>query len=116
MRQPSLLPDSGTHASETPLLRDVMVQITALDGSMFFRNQVGLFRTIDGRYVRIGVNGAADIIGCYRGRGVAIETKHPKTGRLQADQRNFGEVWRKAGGLYLPCRHVDEALQALSRL
>ncbi len=41
--------------------------------------------------------GIPDILGCYRGRAVAIEVKTP-AGKLSVKQARFLEQWQAAGG------------------
>lgn len=94
----------------------VLIAVTALPGAHFWRQNAGVYRTMDGhRTVKVTANGIADIMGCFRGRGVAIETKS-KGGRLRETQRNFRAAWEKAGGLYLIARSPEEALAALAAL
>lgn len=98
---------------ETPVMRDILVAVSALPAALFYRNNVGLARTLDGRYIRFGVPGSADILGCYRGRAVAIETKRPRGGRFEAHQQDFAAAWRRAGGVYVLAYSVSEAMAAL---
>lgn len=113
MKQQSL-PLILDNTTETPVLRDTLVAITALPGCMFWRNNTGLARTMDGRWIRFGLVGSGDIIGSCRGRAVAIETKRPKGGRYSQEQRDFATAWTLAGGLYVPATHADQALAALA--
>lgn len=102
---------------ETPIMQDVLVAITALPGAMFYRQNSGLFLTLDGRRpVRASVKGASDIIGAYRGRAVAIETKRAKGGTLRKSQEDFQAAWERAGGVYLVVRSVDETLAGLAAI
>lgn len=94
----------------------VLVAITALPGACFWRANAGIFLTLDGkRHIRSNANGVADIIGGYRGRGVAIETK-TKTGRLRVSQQNFRTAWERAGCIYIVARCPDDALAILASL
>ena len=60
----------------------------------------------------LGMNGVADLIGVYRGQGVAIEVK---TGRdkLTDAQAKFLENWRQAGGIGLEARDVKTVADEL---
>lgn len=98
--------------SESQILNDVLIAVTALPDALFYRNNSGLFFTRQGRPVRASVPGAADIIGAFRGRAVAIETKTP-TGRQSDQQRAFQRAWEKAGGLYLIARSAVDAVHSL---
>ena len=101
---------------ETPIMRDILVAATALPGVHLWRHNTGLARTIDGRYIRFGLIGSADIIGAVRGHPVAIETKRTVGGRHAKKQQDFAEAWTKAGGVYILARSVDDALSALAAL
>jgi Holliday junction resolvase len=58
----------------------------------------------DNPYQEVGI---PDILGCYRGRAVAIEVKTP-AGRLSVKQERFLAQWRKAGGYALVAQNVVE--------
>lgn len=96
------------------ITQPVLVAITALPGAIFWRQNQGTFRTMDGRRVvsATSITGVADIMGAYRSRPVAIETK-TKTGPMRKTQKTFRENWEKAGGIYIVARSPDEALIAL---
>jgi len=94
----------------------VLVAVTALPGACFWRQNSGVFLTLDGRRrVKASASGIADIMGGYRSRGVAIETK-TRTGRLEKSQLRFREAWEKSGNVYIVARCVDDALTALAAL
>ena len=93
-----------------PLLR----ALTRLPDALFYRQQCGRFRTLDGRRVvaTTSIDGIADIMGVFRGRPVAIETK-TLAGKQRETQRRFQHAFEKAGGLYLIARAVDDAIKEL---
>jgi hypothetical protein len=95
----------------------VLIAITALRGAIFWRQNQGTFRTMDGRRVvsATSITGVADILGAYRARPVAIETK-TRTGTLRKTQKTFRENWIKAGGIYIIARSPEEALLALGAI
>jgi Holliday junction resolvase len=71
-------------------------------------------RAKGGRWVKIhgGDNpfqevGVPDILGCYRGRAVAIEVKTP-AGHLSVKQERFLTQWRDSGGYTLVAQSVEE--------
>lgn len=109
--QPLLLSLQDT--TETPVLSAVLVALSVLPETMLWRHNSGAARTVDGRWIKFGLTGSGDIIGCHQGRAIAIETKRPKGGRFSESQINFSIAWRKAGGLYIPARSAEEALDAL---
>lgn len=98
--------------SETPIMRDILVAVTALPGGMFWRANVGTAVTAAGSVMTFNLPGMADIMGCYRERAVAIEVKDAK-GKQRKNQQDFQRVFERAGGLYVIARSVDAALQAL---
>lgn len=99
------------------ITQPVLVAITALPGAIFWRQNQGTFRTMDGRRVvsATSITGVADIMGAYRARPVAIETK-TKTGPMRKTQTTFRDNWVKAGGLYFVVRSPDAALAALETI
>jgi hypothetical protein len=94
----------------------VLEAVTALPGAMFWRQNTGTYRTMDGlRVVKVSANGVGDILGAYRGRPVAIETK-TETGTLRKTQKLFRAAWERAGGVYIIARSPIEAVAALEAI
>lgn len=60
----------------------------------------------------MSMRGISDILGCYKGRFVAIEVK-TRTGKASPAQEQFLERVRKAGGIAFVARSVDDAIDAL---
>lgn len=60
--------------------------------------------------------GIPDILACVHGRFVAVECKRPAGGRLSKLQSH--ELWkiRKAGGIAIQCRSLDEFIEITERL
>jgi hypothetical protein len=113
MRQPSLLPPGGEVQDVT---NPVLVAVSALPETTVWRQNSGVFLTLDGkRYVKASATGVADIMGAHRGWPIAIETK-TRRGTLERSQRRFREAWTRAGGVYIVARCVDDALAALAAL
>lgn len=104
-----LFPDK----SESEVLRSVLIGVSALPDAMIWRHNTGKLQDRNGRWVSFGLVGSADIIGAVRGRPVAIETKHPRGGVFSDEQRHFAAAWTHAGGLYVPARSLEEALNAI---
>src|ERR1039458_2032481 len=91
----------------------VLIAVTALPGAMFWRENSGLFLTLDGRrHVRAGVDGIGDVMGVFNGRAVAIETK-TQTGRFEASQKHFRDKFTRSGGLYIVARCPEDAINGL---
>jgi hypothetical protein len=94
----------------------VLCAVSALPGAMFWRQSSGVFKTMDGRRtVKVAAVGVGDILGAYRGRAVALETK-TETGRLRATQKRFRDAWEMAGGVYIIARSPAEAVAALEAI
>jgi hypothetical protein len=75
--------------TESEILREVLIAVTALPGAMFERINTGVFRTMDGcRIVKCGNPGGPDVRGTYRGRPVAIETKTKRGQQSDAQRRS----------------------------
>jgi hypothetical protein len=76
-----------------------------------FRNNVGAFRDLTGRWIRTGLAvGSADLIGIRRdGRFLSVEVKTGKA-RLTADQRAWAEMILRFGGIAGVAHSVEEAL------
>lgn len=76
------------------------------------RNNVGQMIDKDGRRVVFGVGGkgAADLIGMWSGRFVALEIKTP-IGRQSPEQKLFQALVEKRGGVYALLRSVEDARQ-----
>lgn len=104
--------------SETyDVTQPALVAISKFPGAVFWRQNCGRFRSMDGRRVinATSVDGIADIMGVYRGFAVAIETK-TKTGQQLESQKRFQVAFEKSGGKYIIARSVDDAVSALSAL
>lgn len=94
-----------------------LIAVTALPGAIFWRQNQGTFRTMDGKRViqATSISGVADIMGAYRARPVAIETKTVR-GSLRETQKTFREMWERAGGVYLVVRSPEQAVAALGQI
>ena len=88
---------------ETDLMRtihDTLVRV----GVTMWRNNVGIATWQSGGKTRYGLGvGSADLIGCYRGRFVAVEVKSP-SGRQSPEQACWQRAVEAAGGLYVLAR------------
>lgn len=85
-------------------------------GAGEWRNGVGSLDTDHGK-IPMGLGpGTADVIACYRGRFVAVECKAPTGGRQTPLQKKHEAAVRKAGGMYVLARDVDDVRRALDWL
>ena len=98
--------------TEMAIMREILVAVTALPDSLFWRSGSGVGRTIDGNFLRANVKGCADLTGCWRGRFVAIEVKTP-TGFQSRPQRLFQAAVERAGGIYVIARSPADVLAVL---
>jgi hypothetical protein len=90
----------------------ILAAITRLPKSLFWRNNTGKLRDRRGRLVSFGLNGSADIIGCYHGFAVYLEVKLPGQ-KQRPDQMIFENAVRRADGIYAVVCSVDGALAVL---
>ena len=74
------------------------------------RKQGGLW--LKTRESLAGVSGISDIIGCYRGRFIAIEIKRPGE-KPRADQQAYLEIVKRCGGISGSAQSVEEALNII---
>lgn len=99
-------------------MRDCMLRASDL-GMLLLRYNVGNFKTVDGRPVKIGTPGVSDCIG-FRSitvtqdmvgqkvaQFVACEVKAAK-GRATDQQKQFLAVVERAGGVALIARSADD--------
>ena len=56
--------------------------------------------------------GVSDILGCYRGRMIAIELKAPR-GTVTPDQERFIQNVNDAGGIAFVAKSLDEVIEGL---
>lgn len=93
-----------------------------------FRNNVGVARTDDGRYIKYGLaNGSSDLIGFYElvikpehvGRKVAIftaiECKNGRAGKRSTEQMDFIARIELAGGIAGFAHSEQDALNIVER-
>lgn len=106
---------SQDFVASTALVNDVLVAVTKLPGSMFWRANSGLLFARSGARVRANVNGTPDIIGAYRGRPVGIECKYG-SGRLNANQKMFRDTWQAAGGVYITGHSPEQVIRDLGEV
>lgn len=115
--------------SERRYLAETLIDLTAMPGSLFYRNNTGQAwngNRVEGRPgtlvrieqdmvilrharpIKFGLEGSGDIIGAASGRPVAVETKTEK-GRQRVSQEIFERQWVRAGGIYVLARPGESA-------
>jgi hypothetical protein len=100
--------------SEGHIQDEIRLALSDEPGLVLWRNNTGVAEHRGAR-VRYGLAvGSADLVGCLRGRFVALEVKTP-TGRATQEQRQWLAVVRLHGGFAAVVRSVDEARAAIAR-
>lgn len=89
-------------------IREYLREIGALEIKIW-SGGVALF---DGRVAKNNNRGISDILACWRGLFVAIEAK-TRTGKLTAEQAKFLADVKRAGGIALVARSLDDVRRAL---
>ena len=103
---------------ETKIQNRIMMDMSE-KGYLVWRNQVGLFKTLDGRTVNIGIKGSSDLmaikptvitpemVGQTLAVFVAVEVK-TATGRQSEPQKKWQKAVEKLGGKYILARSEDD--------
>lgn len=89
---------------------------TLSDGFFWKNNSVGVYDPVKKIYRKsrnkFAINGVSDILGCWRGKFVAIEVKS-KRGRLTDGQQSFLMRIQENGGIAFVARGVNEVKEKL---
>ena len=85
-----------------------------LRGGKFWRNNSG-GRYMSGRFVRFGLTGSGDVIGCYRGFFVSIETKIGAD-KASADQLEFAQDIQECSGFAIFATCLKDAERLFDRI
>lgn len=106
--------------TERQLQEEIRLALGSVPGLVLWRNNVGEAMVDYGRgnirpLVYGLAPGSADLIGCYRGRFVALEVKTPD-GKQSAAQRRFQRCVERNGGVYLMPRSVKQAVEVVGGL
>ena len=81
-----------------------------------WRNNTGSYRTTEGRFIRYGHVGSADILGILPdGRFLAIECK-TATGKQSKPQQVFQRMIETNGGIYIMARSASDLERAVLQL
>lgn len=92
------------------LVNDILLEVSPL--GLAWSNQTGALKNAEGRLVRYGLPGSSDVLACINGRMVGIEAK-VGADRQRKNQCNFADAMRKAGGIYILARSVDDVRNTL---
>ena len=103
---------------ETNIMNKIMLAMSK-KGWLCWRNQVGLFKTMDGRTVNIGIKGSSDLmavkptvitpdmVGQTLAVFVAVEVK-TATGRQSEPQKKWQKAVEKLGVKYILARSEND--------
>ena len=103
---------------ETNIMNKIMIKMSK-KGYLCWRNQVGLFKTLDGRTVNIGIKGSSDLmavkptvitpemVGQTLAVFVAVEVK-TATGRQSEPQKKWQKAVEKLGVKYILARSEND--------
>jgi len=97
---------------ESEIMAEIMVEVGAIEGVMMWRNNTGMIKSADGRFVRFGQPGSPDLIAIANGKFVGLEVKTPK-GRVSPVQRKWRAACEAAGGRYAVVRSAHDAWAAI---
>lgn len=119
--------------SEKAILNDTLVELSALNRSLVWRNNtgqawqgeqedcfIGQFVKVEpgtvvlrnARRISFGLPGSGDILGTIGGFPVAVEVKKAG-GRQEQTQRRFEKQWEFAGGIYVLGRDVGDIVSCV---
>lgn len=110
----AVLPDEGDSVTEADLVAAILLEFGARSDLRLWRANVLVAQDRNGRVVRAGIKGQADISGIMRpsGRRIEIECKSP-TGRQSKEQIQWQRMIEWAGGLYILARRIEDVRLAL---
>lgn len=95
------------------LVRRILAEIGARKDLRVWKANTGAVKT-DGRFIRFGLPGMADITGILAGgRRLEIEVK-TGSARQTTQQKNFQEMIEHFGGIYILARSVDDVTTVLN--
>lgn len=100
--------------SESDLVQAILLEFGSRPDLRIWRANVLVAQDKNGRVIRAGIKGQADISGIMRpsGRRIEIECKSPH-GRQSEEQRRWQRMIEWAGGLYILARRIEDVRLAL---
>jgi hypothetical protein len=105
---------------ESVIQSDLILEVSRLFANdlTIWRNNTGAAFDREGRMIKFGVKGQADISGIMKplGTRIEIEVKRPG-GKQRPEQKQYGQMIQDHGGIYLVCdgdifKQVIEPLRA----
>lgn len=97
--------------THSDLVNEILLEISPL--GLAWNNNTGALKDQTGRLVRYGLPGSADVIACLNGRFIGIEAK-VGADRQSQKQADFATAVRRAGGIYILARSVDDVRNTLT--
>jgi len=102
-------------ASEGEIQKWILLELQKVDGVKVWRQNAGALRDRNGRLVRYGIPGWADISGIAAPEGWRIELEVKRPGeRLSDRQCKWRRMIEAVGGIYLVAHSPEEAFRLLT--
>lgn len=102
-------------AKETPIQTQI-IQALSKRGYLVERHNVARCRTLDGRFISIGIKGHSDLTAVKNGKIAYIEVKAPNK-KPTKEQQNFLKVVKEVyGAVSGIATSVEEALEIVRQL
>lgn len=99
---------------ESTLLSDILIRFGSDPRLRIWRANVLVAKDRNGRVIRAGVKGQADISGILMGgRRIEIEVK-TATGQQRPEQKKWQAMIERFGGLYVLARTPDDVERAIT--
>lgn len=97
--------------SESSVVKRVLLALSKeFWPGIFWRQNAGKVKTVDGYWVELGPEGIADIVGFLpTGQIVFVECKR-RTGKQRDSQKTFQRSAEKAGAIYVVAREGEQAV------
>jgi hypothetical protein len=110
-----IIPSHNLNVPEAVIQRLVLAHVNTIPGVWVHRVNVGKAQ-MNGRWVKFGEPGQADISGLMGagGRRLEIECKK-RTGKQTPDQRKWQKIIEAHGGLYIIARSLYDAMVPVCR-
>lgn len=105
----------GSYNEHQILVTQIMVELSKNPNVRVWANNTGVAESLDSyRVVRYGLVGSADITGIIgpNGTRLEIEVKTGK-GKQTLNQKNFEQMIKKLGGVYIVARSVLDATEGI---
>ncbi len=108
--------------SETALVFQILTYLGWVSKSFVWRQNTGAanysyidpYGKVKKRHVKFGFAGISDIIGCYKGRFLAIEVKVGKN-KQTLSQKLFAESVILSGGIFILAYSLDDVINGLEK-